>query len=243
MNTNNSDGENIVALAPNPRVQRNKVLNEVLGYWEALRAGRVVPSRADVDPRGIERALEYAFVLERIAPSIARFRLAGMHLVDLMGMEVRGMPVTSFFTPRARQRVSEALEAAFQGPSVVELVLEAEAGIGKPPMTARMLILPMKSDLGDVSRALGCLIAEGETGRTPRRFEVQDVIITKAVAGRPMGTEAERRATPVAEVTMTPMAPTAAAAERIPGFAEAKAGFNGAAPKRGAHLRLVKTDE
>ena len=55
-----------------------------------------MPRRAEIDPRGIENALEYAFILERIAPGMARIRLAGIHLSDLMGMEVRGMPLTSF---------------------------------------------------------------------------------------------------------------------------------------------------
>ena len=63
---------------------------------------RAVPMRSDVDPRGIERSLEHAFILERIAPQMARFRLAGMHLTDLMGMEVRGMPTTALFAPAAR---------------------------------------------------------------------------------------------------------------------------------------------
>ncbi|MEM1421046.1 MAG: PAS domain-containing protein, partial [Pseudomonadota bacterium] len=55
-------------------------LSLVEAYWEGLRAGRLVPRRADVDPRGIDQALEYSFILERIAPGMARFRLAGMHL-------------------------------------------------------------------------------------------------------------------------------------------------------------------
>lgn len=35
-----------------------------------------------------------------------------------------------------------------------------------------MLLLPLKSDLGDVSRVLGCFVAHGEVGRSPRRFDV-----------------------------------------------------------------------
>ena len=37
-----------------------------------------------------------------MAPSVARFRLAGAHLSELMGMEVRGMPMTALFLPDAR---------------------------------------------------------------------------------------------------------------------------------------------
>ncbi len=36
---------------------------QVDAYWEALRNGRLMPERAEVDPRGLECALEYAFIL------------------------------------------------------------------------------------------------------------------------------------------------------------------------------------
>ncbi len=161
-----------------------RIVAEMRAYWEALRRGRLVPARSDVDPRGIERALEYAFIIERVAPGMGRFRLAGMHLNDLMGMEVRGMPLTAMFTPEGRRRIAEVTEAMFQDPAIVELTLRAETGIGKPPLNARLLLLPLKSDLGDITRALGCLVAEGEAiGRTPRRFEVMAAQVAPIVQG------------------------------------------------------------
>ena len=42
---------------------------EVRAYWEALRNGRQAPLRSEIDPRGIERALEHAFITERVAPA------------------------------------------------------------------------------------------------------------------------------------------------------------------------------
>ncbi|MBZ4022457.1 PAS domain-containing protein [Rhodobacter sp. TJ_12] len=163
-----------------------RVVAQMRAYWEGLRKGRDVPARAEIDPRGLESALEYAFILERVAPGMGRFRLAGMHLNDLMGMEVRGMPLTALFTPEGRKRVADATEAVFSGPSVAELVLTAEAGIGKPPMTARLILLPMKSDMGDVTRILGCLVGEGQAiGRTPRRFLVDAVHVEPIKKGEP----------------------------------------------------------
>ena len=92
-------------------------LAQVEAYWEALRGTRLMPSRAEIDPRGIEQALEYSFIVERIAPGIARMRIAGSHLSDLMGMEVRGMPLTSFITPGSRRQVSDTLEEVFETPA------------------------------------------------------------------------------------------------------------------------------
>lgn len=176
-----------------------RVAAQLRAYWEGLRRGRDVPARSEIDPRGLESALEYAFILERVAPGMGRFRLSGMHLNDLMGMEVRGMPLTALFTPEGRKRIADATEAVFAGPAVAEIILTAEAGIGKPPMTARMLLLPMKSDMGDVTRILGCLVAEGQDiGRTPRRFLVDAVAVTPVSVGAPTQAQTPRPVRPEA---------------------------------------------
>ncbi|MDB4073410.1 PAS domain-containing protein, partial [Ascidiaceihabitans sp.] len=147
-------------------------LSQVESYWEALRGSRLVPKRSEIDPRGIEHALEYTFVLERIAIRMARFRIAGSHLCNIMGMEVRGMPLSSFITPSGRETLGSVLEDVFQSPSACELEMEAEVGRKKPAMEARMVLMPLRSDLGDVSRILGCFVAKGELGTQPRRFEI-----------------------------------------------------------------------
>jgi len=36
--------------------------------------------RSQIDPRGLEQVLPSAFILERIAPGVARFRIAEHHL-------------------------------------------------------------------------------------------------------------------------------------------------------------------
>ncbi len=169
---------------------RFPAIAEVRAYWEALRDGRAAPCRSEVDPRGIERALEHAFVLERIAPQVARFRLAGMHLNDLLGMEVRGMPFCTFFTPAARAEVGMILDSVFSGPRTAELSITAGSGIGRPALEGRIVLLPLRSDLGDISRALGCLVTEGPVGRTPRRFDLcgsltRPIEATVSDGGRP----------------------------------------------------------
>ena len=220
--TNNAGG-NVVSLSNYQANIQFPVVREVEAYWEGLRHGRQVPLRSEVDPRGIENALEYAFILERIAPGIARFRLAGMHLNDLMGMEVRGMPITAFFRPEGRKSISLALENLFEKPEKIELDLTAERGIGKPPLDARLLMLPLKSDLGDVSRALGCLVSVGQIGRTPRRFEMRD----------------EAQIAQLAHDNPSYVPPPAPSEAPVAGMAEEAAPFT---PKR-PNLRVVKSDE
>lgn len=222
-----------------------RVAQQLRGYWEGLRRGRDVPARAEIDPRGIDGALEYAFILERVAPGMGRFRLSGMHLTDLMGMEVRGMPLTALFTPEARRRVADATEAVFQGPAVAELMLTAEAGIGKPPLTARLLLLPMKSDMGDVTRILGCLVAEGAgIGRTPRRFLVDAASVEPVVAGAPTPAQAPAPVRPEA-LGLGAGIPKFGARSAAPGLPEApRPALAGRTPEeRRAMFRVVRSDD
>lgn len=203
----------------------------VEAYWEALRAGRLVPRRADIDPRGIERSLEFAFVLERIAPGLGRLRIAGSHLTELMGMEVRGMPLSALFTPDARDGISDLMEEVFSGPSKVELALRSDKGIGRPALEARMILLPLKSDLGDISRILGCLVASEPIGRAPRRFDITDSSCIPLLG--------DARLTDFELPKTKPAAPETHKSQHPAGFAEDAPVFE-AGPR--PYLRLVKTD-
>lgn len=193
-------------------------IRQAEAYWTALLDGNGVPMRSQIDPRGLENILEYTFILERIAPGLARFRLAGSHLNKLAGMEVRGMPLTAFFDPEARKTATNALEQVFANPALAELDMVSSGAFGRARMQARMLLLPLKSDLGDVSRVMGVMVSDGAIGTTPRRFSIEDTRI-KLVS------EVQATAKPKLEVTD-------GFAE---GFAEDKAEFK--RPK--GHLRLV----
>lgn len=196
-------------------------ITEVEAYWEALRGVRLVPLRSEVDPRGIERALDKTFLLERIGPGLARFRLAGKALNDLMGLEVRGMPLTSIIAVPAREEMRTALNQLFDGPKALTLGLQGEGGIGRPALKGHMILLPLRSDLGDITRALGCLAWYGRIGRTPRRFEVN------SISYRELGPFHSEQ-------------PAAA-----PAFAEPPAAFQHKPRDRNGppHLRLVKSDD
>ncbi|KIC42748.1 diguanylate cyclase [Ruegeria sp. ANG-R] len=190
-------------------------IRQAEAYWTALLTGDGVPMRAQIDPRGLENILEYTFILERIAPGLARFRLAGSHLNNLAGMEVRGMPLTAFFEPSARDDVKSVLDQVFTGPAVAELDLLSKGKLGRVSLQARMILLPLKSDLGDVSRVLGVMVSDGTIGVTPRRFILSD-----------------RRVNMISELQQPPKP----VVQREEGFAEDQTAFK-AAP----HLRLVSS--
>lgn len=237
MDNHGDKAQNVVSMSQYQPEPGYAVISQVEAYWEALRGSRVTPKRSEIDPRGIEAALEHAFILERIAPGIARLRVAGSHLTDLMGMEVRGMPLTTFFLPDDRRPVSNMLEEVFQGPGVSTLRLESAGAVGRPPLEARMLLMPLKSDLGDVSRALGCLVTKGEIGEAPRRFALQGQSMRPLLPGA--------ASLPVDDPTLRPPLPPSPAHATPAGFAAPAAPFEGKKDKsnRPAYLRLVKNDK
>lgn len=175
-------------------------------YWEALRAGRPGPVRSEIDPDAFGDILEHAFLLEKAGEGNIRFRLAGMGLCQLMGMEVRGMTPLALFDLSARDEVTSAMERVFGADAFAELFVHSHEP-GKPPIEGHMLLLPVESDTGRFDRALGCLVTCGEIGRAPRHFAVSYSRLTRIVATR--RPEAPRwRSAPIA------------------GFAEAADGFD-----------------
>lgn len=224
------DGEGVVSMTGREREKRLAPLRQLEAYWQALAATEhKVPLRSRIDPRGIESALEYAFLAERIAPSLAKIRVAGTHLNDLMGMETGGMPLSALFSPEARDRLGEGVARVFSEGAMVRLDLRGEEGFGRSVLEGHMLLLPLRSDMGDMSRMIGALVTGGRIGRTPRRFRVETMETVPALtAARPM------------PQLMDSPAPV------LPGLAEPAKPFlpQSAERRRGKpHLRLVVSND
>ena len=220
-------GSNVVSIAPIRAQVHFPSIKRVEAYLEALRNGRVMPARAEIDPRGISDVLEFAFILEKIAPGVARMRLAGMHLNDLMDMEVRGMPITAMFLPEARRALQQVLESVLESPAIAKLTLESDSGIARPKLEAQMILMPLKDEHGRPTRILGALQAKGTIGRGPRRFRILTQDVTPILGEEaPVGLFAQ---------------PATLEAPRA--FAETKAGFAGKPAKKAPFLRLVHDAE
>ena len=133
--------------------------DQVRAYWEALRrGGAVCRARADIDPRGIGGALERVFLVERIAPGHGAVS-AGRHatLTDLVGMDVRGMPLSALFEPDGAHAVlPKALEQVFADPARSWICAwRPSAASAARRWQARMMLLPLRGDAGEADLALG----------------------------------------------------------------------------------------
>ncbi len=219
-------GSNIISLKPARLQAKFPAIAQVEAYWEGLRNGRPMPARAEVDPRGISEVLEYAFVLEKVAPGMARLRVAGRHLADLLGMEVRGMPLSAMFLPEARKQLARAMETAFTSPASIRMTLKGDTGFTRPALEAQMFLAPLRDEEGRPTRMLGALQSTGKIGRAPRRFAIREMDVNTLLG------EAGAMPPPAAK-------PRAARTSRdaIPGLAEYATGL-AAAPRRPGKTRL-----
>ena len=162
----------VIGFVPRRQSASAVALAAVRSYWEGLRDGRCVPRRSQIDPRGMEDILEFAFILERVPQGAARFRLAGLHLCDLAGMEVRGMPLTGLIRDEDRLRCHTVTEQVFSAPAIVEMHL-LPAGSDKG--IARLLMMPLTNDEGTINRAFGALVHSGPLPQEPALFEILSV--------------------------------------------------------------------
>jgi len=163
--------------------------------------------------------LDRAFVLERRRSELARFRVAGSQLCTAMGMDLRGMPMISLFDPSERRRCSDWLDHILSQPATGEMTLTA----GDATVQARMLVLPLRSDMGQIDRMLGCLEITFNAIEHPGLYRIGD-LATTPIPRPPRADVAEETHTPCPEGFADPAARFAARRDR----------------NRPAYLRVVK---
>lgn len=148
------------------------LLANLEAYWKTLRHAQQIPSRSALNPSQIDGALSSSFILQRVAPGTARFRVAGQRLHDLIKMDARGMPFTTLFQPDARDQIKSLTEAAFSEPAIIGLPLVSHGSVLRPTVYGAMVLLPMQDDHGVTNRLLGALITPDIHHARARRFEV-----------------------------------------------------------------------
>ncbi|ARU00827.1 PAS domain-containing protein [Yoonia vestfoldensis] len=148
------------------------VLRNLETYWQSLRHARHIPARNDIAPHGIDAALPYAFILQRVAPGVARMRVAGQKIHNLLCMDARGMPISVLFAPDSRDQLRDLVETAFAQPAIVAASLISPAQRFRPALSATILLLPLRDEKDQTSRILGALVSDGDNDDRPRRFDL-----------------------------------------------------------------------
>ncbi|MGJ8610744.1 MAG: PAS domain-containing protein [Octadecabacter sp.] len=172
-----SDAQDVIMTNPT-------ATQELEAYWETLPRIHGVPMRKAVDPVAMGGLLEDSFILERVAPGVARIRVAGRNVAKLVGLEPRGLPLTAILRPESRAEMVTHIEATFCGPTIVELPLESPRAVGQPLLEGKIMFLPLRDDHGRVSRVLGVLVMSGRRGLGGRRFVISTASAPRLVPVR-----------------------------------------------------------
>lgn len=159
-------------LALHQLVQGQSLLQSLESYWRELRGAQRLPVRSAVDPTRIDAVLPHAFIAERISPRVARLRVSGQRINDLIGADGRGMPLSVLFAADSRDILADHLQAAFDRPAIVELPLYAPRSLTRGRLSGRLLMLPLAGADGQVTRILGAALIDGRIGFGARALQI-----------------------------------------------------------------------
>lgn len=182
---------------PTSSFPTSQILETIETYWDDLRGSNIAPKRSDIDPRALQGALENAFIVERSGPGAARFRLTGSYLNTLMGMDVRGMQLSSILQMGLRDDFNQHIQSVFEGPKKFTCRLTAHTDAARahlePHLQVDLLLLPLYDDRRELSRALGVLHTANSAGDSagiipimaPCRFDSISNIRTEMISEKP----------------------------------------------------------
>lgn len=160
---------------PNRNSRQHIAYQQVLAYWHSLVRRGLPPLRSQIEPQKLEPAFDYLFIAERVDIGHLRVRQCGPHLCQIYGADMRALPLSHLIAPQHQPDFANYIEQMLQEPATLELTLSATPGPDHPPLSGKMALLPLRSDLGDVSRVLGCFTSDGSLDHHPSQFRITDV--------------------------------------------------------------------
>lgn len=162
-------------------MRKSPLLEEAWRYWTSLREGADLPHRSALDPKEMKTILGHSMILDRVRHGTVRVRLGGRVMQQIMGMEVRGLPMRAFFDLQDRGRAVALIEKVFDGPCSLELDLISQTDAGL--VTGRMLVLPLRDAVGAVTKAMVVFVTDRPVTDAPRRFGVTNSTLVALPTG------------------------------------------------------------
>jgi hypothetical protein len=135
---------------------REAVSQSLFTYWNGLRRDRLAPKRFEIEPSCIAGYLPDTFILERVDPRTARFRLAGTRISEAFGAEFRGTNLFELFDELDAALLQRQIEAITSQGAVGLFMISADNGSGLST-TFEVLLLPLTHTRDTVDRFLGSI--------------------------------------------------------------------------------------
>lgn len=152
----------------------DKTINILRNHWDSVREGKLPPFRSEISPRSLPDVLDTLFILEQLSPNDLRVRIAGLTICEMMGMEVRGQTPMTFFEEKARARFDAVVENVLTRPTIARLGLSTTDKLGNAGKV-EMILLPLRSDFGDVNRIIGCVTVPKMGFTAPIRYKIDTI--------------------------------------------------------------------
>ncbi len=130
----------------------NDRLRRLLKYWRGKRAGRAMPSRADIDPLELREHMGRMHLLDVIGPSLFRFRLYGSGVTNPNVRDMTGQTTQDYEDPAFGAVVTRHYQACVEARSPV--YHEVFGTLGDVPYEYVRLTLPLSSNGVDVDKIL-----------------------------------------------------------------------------------------
>ena len=145
-------------------------------HWHSLRKGAALPRRDAITPRAIAGMLDHVLMAERRPGGAVLLRYAGMAVNAVHGQDLTGRPLSALFEIGMRDQLLEALEPAFAGSRTLDMELYSERGLTRPPLKARLTLLPLAPVGSEGVTLIGCFDLDGPPILPPRRFRIERVL-------------------------------------------------------------------
>jgi hypothetical protein len=120
--------------------------------------------------------LDHVLLAERRPGGAVLLRYAGMAVNAVHGQDLTGRPLSALFEIGMRDQLLNALEAAFAGDRSLDMHLHSERGLTRPPLTARLTLLPLAPVGAEGVTLIGSLDLDGPPLLPPRRFRIERVL-------------------------------------------------------------------
>jgi hypothetical protein len=133
---------------------QNRPFLEFYEYWSAKGAGKVLPSRADLDPLEIPQLLTNVFLMDIVAgsPPRFRFRLVGTRIAELEG-EMTNKFLDEVIPTAPGTALSRQYEDAAEGRIYIRH--ETLHWRAREHVRYCVLLLPLSSDGVDIDKLFG----------------------------------------------------------------------------------------
>jgi hypothetical protein len=185
---------------------KHKTSETLFLYWNKVRGDRKMPRRFEIEPGKITAILPSTFILERVDAETYRFRLAGTHVCEIFGSELRGANFLDGWSGTDRLSLVRHLSALAKQGAVETIHMEA-APLARASTPFEVVLLPLHHMTDDVDRVLGAFSPLdlphwlGELPLATKRIIAHELVWP---AGAPNHAETEERVRPDAPPVMLP---------------------------------------